>query len=229
MGISHQDGNFLLKLLNMLLCLAFTKGGPLQPHGEEVLKQMPHKIRNLLSKFDLESHTIIYMVCPACHCTYKLQFLNGPDSPIYPPTCTNIPHPEAEVCRERLLRESIVNNSSKSAKPIKPFVYHNFHDYLANLLSHSDLEFMMDKSCIEFMSTVNDKSPEFVRDIWDAEFLRSFKGPKSCHLFVDRASEGRYLFTININFFNIEGMRVQGASTSCGLISIVCINLLPEI
>ena len=100
MGISHWDGDFLLKLLNMLLYLAFTKGGPLQPHGEEVLKQMPQEIRNLLSKFDLESRTIVYAVCPACHCTYEPQFPNGPDSPIYPPTCTNIPHPEAEVCRE---------------------------------------------------------------------------------------------------------------------------------
>ena len=190
MGISCWDGDFLLKLLNMLLYLAFTKGGPLQPHGKEVLKQMPQEIHNLLSKFDLESHTIIYVVFPACHCTYTPQFPNGPDSPIYPPTCTNIPHPEAEVCGEQLLRESVVDSSSESAKPIKLFVYHNFHDYLANLLSHSDLEFMMDKSCDEFMSTVNDKLPEFVRDIWDAEFLRSFKGPKSHHLFVDRASEG---------------------------------------
>ena len=88
------------------------------------------------------------------------------------------------------MHESVVNSSSESAKPIKPFVYHDFHDYLPNLLSHSDLEFMMDKSCNKFMSTVNDKLPEFVRDIWDAELLRSFKGPKSCHLFVDRASEG---------------------------------------
>jgi len=229
MGISRRDGDFLVKLLNMLLYLALTTGGPMHPHGKEVLKQMPQEIRSLLSKFDVESRTIIYAVCPACHFTYEPQFPNGPDSPTYPPTCTNIPHPEADICGERLLRDSVVDDSSETAKPIKPFVYHHFHDYLASLLSRKDLEFMMDKSCDEFMSTINDKLPEFVRDIWDAEFLRSFKGPKSCRLFVNRGDEGRYLFTINIDFFNIEGMRVQGASTSCGLISMVCLNLFPEI
>ena len=30
---------------------------------------------------------------------------------------------------------------------------------------------------------------------------------------------------MNINFFNVEGMHIQGASSSCGLISGVCLNL----
>lgn len=238
MGISRRDGDFVLKLLNMLLYLAFMTGGPMHPHGEEVLKQMPQEIRSLLSKFDLESRTIIYAVCPACDCTYEPEFPNDSDSPTYPSNCTNIPHPEADMCGERLLQSVVVDDDDDAEprttevkttkKPIKPFVYHHFHDYLANLLSRKDLELMMDNSCDELMETV-DKPPDFARDVWDAEFVRTFKGPKSRRLFVDRGSEGRYLFALNIDFFNVEGMRIRGASTSCGLISAVCLNLLPEI
>ena len=111
----------------------------MHPHGEEVLKQMPQEIRSLLSKFDLESRTVIYAICPACDCTFKPQFPNGPDSPAYPSICTNVPYPGADVCRQQLLHGTVDHddddNELKPRKPIKPFVYHHFHDYLTNLLS----------------------------------------------------------------------------------------------
>ena len=231
MGVSRQDADFVLKLINMLLYLAFTTGGPVPPRGEEILKQMPQEIRSLLSKFDLDSRTITYAVCPTCDCTYEPEFPNGPNSPTYPPTCTNIPEPEADICGECLLRSVIEGDAEPKTvmRPIKPFVYHHFHDYLANLLLCRDLELMMDKSCDELMANIDKKPLDFARDIWDGKFVRSFKGPHSRKLFVDRGSEGRYLFAINIDFFNIEGMRIRGAKTSCGLISGVCLNLDPEI
>jgi hypothetical protein len=40
-------------------------------------------------------------------------------------------------------------------KPIKPFVYHHFHDYLAGLLSRSNLEQLMDKACDDLMESLN--------------------------------------------------------------------------
>ena len=81
MGVSRRDADFVLKLINMLLYLAFTTGGPVPPRGEEILKQMPQEIRSLLSKFDLDSRTITYAVCPTCDCTYEPEFPNGPNSP----------------------------------------------------------------------------------------------------------------------------------------------------
>jgi hypothetical protein len=111
------------------------------------------------------------------------------------------------------------------SKPIKPFVYHDFHDYLASLLSRADLEEAMDNSCDNLMQALNDPVPEHVADIWEAEFLRTFDGPSPGTLFIDRQGEGRYGFTLNIDFFNIEGMRIRGRTTSCGLISMACLNL----
>ena len=112
----------------------------------------------------------------------------------YPSTCTNVPYPGADICGQQLLHGTVDHNDSdnelKSRKPIKPFVYHHFHDYFANLLSCKDLELMVDKSCDDVMSTIHQEPPEFARDIWDAEFVRSFKGPKSRRLFVNRGNEG---------------------------------------
>ena len=67
---------------------------------------------------------------------------------------------------------------------------------------------MIDKLCNDLISMIDQKLPEFAQDVWDAKFVRSFKGPKSHQLFVDRGNEGQYLFAININFFNVEGMHI---------------------
>jgi hypothetical protein len=50
--------------------------------------------------------------------------------------------------------------------------------------------------------------PEFVSDIWQAEFLRTFEGPIPGTLFIDRKEEGRLGFTFNVDFFAIEGMQI---------------------
>ena len=55
------------------------------------------------------------------------------------------------------------------------------------------------------------------------------KGPDGQTLFVDRGTEGWYLFSMNVDFLNIEGMHIQGAKTSVGLISMVCLNLPTKI
>ena len=59
--------------------------------------------------------------------------------------------------------------------------------------------------------------------------MRKFKGPENKGLFVARGKEGRYLFVFNYDTFNVEGMRIRGAITSCGLLSMVCLNLPPDI
>jgi hypothetical protein len=114
-------------------------------------------------------------------------------------------------------------------KPIKPFIYHDFQDYLASLLSCADFEMAMDKACNDLMRICNNPIPEHVTDIWEAEFLRTLKGPSGKSLLINRQGEGCYGFTLNIDFFNIEGMKVHGAATSCCIISMVCLNLPHEI
>ena len=71
-------------------------------------------------------------------------------------------------------------------------------------------------------------SVAFASDIWDTEALRKFEDSERKGLFVATGREGRYLFTSNYDTFNIEGMWIHGATTPCGLSSIVCLNLPPD-
>jgi len=229
MSISRRDGDLVMGLINIILFLAFQRpDGSMDTRHVDVIAQMPQTIRAALSKFDLDSRVVVYAVCPACHCTYKPRYNEGSTYPLYDEFCTNRPQPESDICGESLLRW-IDDDGHRIKKPIKSFVYHDFHDYLASLLSRADLEEVMDKSCDKLMETRNDPIPEYVEDVWDAEFLRTFEGPSSGTIFIDRQGEGRYGFTLNIDFFNIEGMRTRGRTTSCGLISMACLNLPCEI
>ena len=185
---------------------------------------MPQSIRDAVSRFDLESRTVVYAVCPKCHCTYKPQYDGGSTQGIYKKTCTNRPKPKFGICGESLLHH-VDDDGHQVMKPLKPFIYHDLHDYLASLLSQPDLESAMDKSCNDLMEVHSDPIPEHVMDIWQVEFLRTFKGLLGKTLFIDGQGEGRYGFTLNIDFFNVEGIKVCGATTSCGIISMVCLNL----
>ena len=116
------------------------------------------------------------------------------------------------------------SGNHNTEKPIRPFVYHHFHDYLAGLLSRPDLEQLLDKSCDNLMDSLSQTQPTFIRDVFRAEFLRMFKGPKPGTLFVDRQGSGHYTFSLNVDFFTIEGIRVWGANTLAGIISLACLN-----
>lgn len=227
---SRNDGDFMMGILNILLFHAFQplNGGRMDPVHEDIIAEIPEKVRMALSQFDLEAKTTIYAVCPECHFTYPPI---GDTSPKYPLTCNNRRDLGSEECGTRLLQGNAFESDPDSVqKPIKPFVYHSFHDYLASLLSRKDLEIAMNKSCDDLMKDVGNSPPEYVKDVWEAQFLRTFNYPTDRQtLFIDRGEEGRFAFSLNIDFFNIEGMRIHGATTSTGLISMACLNLPPEI
>jgi Transposase family tnp2 len=150
----------------------------------------------------------------------------GSSTMIYPEFCTNKPNPEADVCNEALLE---TQQDDSHRKPLKTFVYHSFHDYLGGLLARKDLEEMMDKACDDVKATAKSPGPDVVTDAFEAEFLRSFEW-KDGTMFVDRKGvEGRFAFTLNIDFFSVEGNRHGAANASIGIISMACLNLPPEL
>jgi hypothetical protein len=229
MGISRRAGDLVMGLVYLILQMAWTKGdGSVDLLHKNTLAQVPTTITAALSKFNLDGRVTIYAVCPACHCTYKPQYQLGSHTASYPERCTNRPKPEEEQCNEPLLQ-----NASDNKIPLKPFVYHDFNDYLGRLLSRKDIEQMLDKSCDDALKSLDHPRPHFVRNIFDAEFIRSFEGPSSTPdkktLFIERGTEGRFLFVLNVDFFSPEGMNIRGARTSCGIISMACINLDMEI
>ena len=64
-----------------------------------------------------------------------------------------------------------------------------------------------------------------IKDIWDAEFLQTFKGPCGQKAFIDHEGEGRFLFALHVDFFNMQGNLQCNATTSCGIVLCACLNL----
>jgi len=111
---------------------------------------------------------------------------------------------------------------------MKPFVVYDFHDYLSSLLAQKDLEDMMDQFCDDLMASIkrNEPPPKYMSDVFHREFIQKLEGPTSRQLFIDRpGKEGHYLFALNVDFFNSEGITTRSASTSNGIISAACLNL----
>jgi hypothetical protein len=108
-------------------------------------------------------------------------------------------------------------------------LYYDFKDYLAGLLSRRDIEAVMDQVCDDLVDSIDSPHPPFVKNPFESQFLRQFGGPEPGLLFVDRGEEGRYAFALFVDFFNPEGLNIRGASTSCGIISMACLNLPGDI
>ena len=83
----------------------------------------------------------------------------------------------------------------ESAAPKKTFVYHNFKDYLAGLLSRRNIEEMMDKACDD---AAKRQPGEKLGGVFDGEYINSFKMKDGSH-FVDRkGTDSHYAFSLNI-------------------------------
>jgi Chromo (CHRromatin Organisation MOdifier) domain/Transposase family tnp2 len=215
MGISRSAGDLIMALIGVILRL-FSAGSE-DPIQSRTISQVPQSIAQALAKFNLEGRTTVYAACPSCHFTYEPRTVS--DGYVYPKHCTHRRTPGDEPCNEPLLR-----NDVPQPTPLKPFVYHSFRDYLAGLISQH--EQAMDNACDDCYESLNHPPPTVLSDVFDGEFIRTFEGPAPRTLFIKRPdNEGRYLFALNIDFFNPEGMRNRGAKASCGVIIMACLNL----
>lgn len=222
--ISRRASDFIMGVISLLLQLAFRDpaSGNTSILGDSTMAQVPTTIRGALSRFNLHHGTTVYATCPLCNFIHKPISKPGSTTPEYPSHCYIKPKPWLPPCNEPLLQ-----TSSQNCSPIKPYVYHHFHDFVASLLSRPEIEALVDMPCDRVMDSVRNHRPPptNLQDVWDGEFLRSFEGPSPGTLFIDRQGEGRLAFSLNVDFFNVEGTRVRGASTSCGVISCACLNL----
>jgi hypothetical protein len=225
--LSRSFGDLIMGIISIILNLTFQYRTT--DYATSVPQfQVPQTVASALSQFHLDGNTVVYAVCPVCHCTHKPK-ISG-TTILYPSTCTNKHHPEASICGEPLLKEG-------GMQPIKTFVYHKFDDYLAGLLSRPDLEKMMNEPCEKLRNILRSQGTdgddvrmkdedEIMRDVFDAAFLKSFPGPSGENFFIEcPAKDGRFAFALHIDFFNPEGLGIHTASTSCGIISMACLNL----
>ena len=100
---------------------------------------------------------------------------------------------------------------------IKPFIAFSFKDWLGSLLLHSGFEEKMDGA---WASLTNNLTPcEEMKDIFDGENLQNFKGFDGQHF--SNGDEGRYVFSLCMDYFNPLGNNQAGKKKSIGLISLV--------
>jgi hypothetical protein len=121
--------------------------------------------------------------------------------------------------------EALLVGTDGELRPRKTFLYHDFKDCLFGLLSRRDIKAVMDQACNNLMDSINSPHLSFVKTPFEAQFLCQFSGPQPGSHFVDRGEEGHYVFALHVDFFNPEGLNIHGASTSCRIISMACLNL----
>ncbi|PBK78970.1 hypothetical protein ARMGADRAFT_870356, partial [Armillaria gallica] len=113
--------------------------------------------------------------------------------------------------------------------PLKPFVYFHMQEWLAELLSRKGLEEKMDDAWKGANSTPVSQTSD-MRDIFDGSMLQEFRGPDGKHFSLgEERNEGRYVFSLCIDFFNPLGNKQAGKRISIGAISLICLNLPPDI
>lgn len=217
MGVSRPRADFLMDMTSLVALLAAESvDGYLDANRRKEIPQTPSTASAAMKLFKLDPVTTTYAACPTCNCTYPPITTPGSSSPVYPSTCSNFPSPDSVMCNTELLR---------SGTPIKPFLHYHFKDYLAGLLSSPTLERLMDDSSDAITRSLHDPPPQFVSDILEAKYVKELLGPGGAHFFSDRKGKGRYLFGLNIDFFAPEGLSIHGGAISCGVISLVCLNL----
>ena len=229
---SRRATSVIMGLVRIVICSALEmQTGSLEIGHGVVLAQLPMDIRTILTRFDLVGKTITYATCPVCHYTYKPTSAQGIGSSSYPRTCNNRRRPDSTICGASLVREREIDGNIIQT-PIKPFLYHSVLDFIGMLSSRKEFERHIDKACDDCYKAMKEglsQNQKVVSDVFQAEFFRSFRGPRPQHLFVDRQDEGRFAFNLNVDFFNTNGNRVAGAAASCGIITLTCLNLPPKL
>ncbi|CAK5266918.1 unnamed protein product [Mycena citricolor] len=123
-------------------------------------------------------------------------------------------------------------------RPIKPFVFTSFIDYIAAMLTDPEVERMCEKACDDVFAAVREAmsqnadaslAEEHVNNVFEAAFLRSFAGPVPGKLFIQRDGRLRLAFQVMLDFFNPNGTRKQGNHNSIGLLAVVNLNLSEDI
>jgi Transposase family tnp2 len=226
LGVSRRGCTFMLSMVQYIIHLTLLRLGPDLSQGDEkLLGDIPMDHRAIERAFSLDNRTTILAVCPNlnCHFTYEPTFQDDSPIPIYPDTCNHLEFQGGKKCGTSLLKPRHVNGHTIHL-PIKPFIAFSFKDWLGGLLSRSGFEEKMDNA---WVPSTNSLTPsKEMRDIFDGEILRNFKGFDGQHF--RTSGEGRYAFSLCVDYFNPLGNKQAGKKKSIGMISLVCLNLPPD-
>ncbi|KAJ3847686.1 hypothetical protein EV368DRAFT_50719 [Lentinula lateritia] len=218
-GTAQRGASLILKLLKIFGFSFATLGGQeLNPDQEAVLAMVPESIETLEQKFNLNIKCISYAVCPKCSFTHPPSYPNDATHPVYPTVCSERRAPLEEPCGALLL---------SYGKPLKRYEYYPFFDWFGRFLALPGIEEYGNKFCDTVSS--HQSIPSDKVDQTDGRFVHEFRAQDGKLFVADRGNEGRWFFTLNADFFNVEGNRIRGKKSSTGMIAMSCLNLPLEI
>lgn len=217
---AHLRGNKLIMALTS------------QTNDGERIGQHPVDIRTVQKYLQLDPTLHMYASCPRCSFIYPPKWVLNNTRPNsdksapsflkrYPSFCTHNPFPNDtnwKPCQTALLRES---NPSQDDIPLRPFMFQDAKDFLGRLLARRDIESIMDQAWSADIET------EYLTDIFKTEMCQSFKGPDGVTFrsAANETTEGRYLFSLFIDWFNPYTNKAAGPVASVGVICMICLNL----
>ena len=221
---SRRGCQFLLSMLHYIVQLCLLRNGRvLNAYDLKLLSDFPKDPTSAVKQFKLETREVIYAVCPEqqCHALYRPVYQKGSPIPHYPLSCTYRSLHDNNQCGTRITRPRRFGKIDVEV-PIKRFISFSFKDYVAELTSRSGFEDKMDEV---WESGQGGKGvPGEMNDIFDGQFLQDFKDREG-NRFGRQAKEGRYVFSLSIDFFNPFTNKQAGKKVSFGVISVVCLNL----
>ncbi|KAJ3990583.1 hypothetical protein F5050DRAFT_1553553, partial [Lentinula boryana] len=108
--------------------------------------------------------------------------------------------------------------------PFKPVEYYPFPQWFGRFVALPGIEQYGDRFCDE-VTQYGENPPSVKCDVKDGTFFHSFPAADGQRFVADRGEEGRWFFLLHADFFNVEGNRLRGKTSSTGVISMTCLNL----
>ncbi|PPQ96460.1 hypothetical protein CVT26_010514 [Gymnopilus dilepis] len=220
--LSRRGCRFLLGMIGLIVQLALLRNGSsLSVQDQKLLSDFPKDPETAVKHFLRNSKEVIYAVCPkfSCQKLYAPSFYASSPVPLYPAYCSHCKVKNGDSCGTRLTRPRFFGDV-KVEVPIKRFIGFSFKDYIASLTSRVGFEEYMDQASA---FDARDQTP--MRDFFNGKFFRDFLGPDGKPFRSTSGPEGRYCFSLGFDFFNPLSNKQSGKKVSCGVISLVCLNL----
>lgn len=182
-----------------------------------IMSAMIQDAHTALDSLNLRPSVREFLCCPKCYACYVKEDC--------PEVCTSASNLNGNPCGRRLLFASNRGANRLRGAAAKRYLHHDMKEWLGKMLSRPGMERQLDRDVYD-----TGAGPGEMRDIWDGDVLRNFKTPDG-NLFVKpkHKSEGRYVFSLNMDGFNPLGRRNAGRIISTEAIYMACLNLPPHL
>ncbi len=182
---------------------------------KDLHSDIPSDPRTMLDSFKLKPHVDAFVCCPTCYALYPI-VPGVKDS--YPETCTHRDMSDGDVCG-RILRRTRTIKGKTYSMPSRRVLVHRMKMWLGSLLCRPGHEDILD-------ATPSVEEPVEMADIMDSPGLREFLGPDNKPFIFQK---GNYVFSMNMDGFNLYRNKEAGKKVTTGAIYMVCLNLPPSL